>query len=130
MIHIKNCFSRLYLIVSFSIIAFSVSSQSIVVTGTVIDETKDGMPGVTVKVEGNDKGTTTDLDGKYLINVDDKTNKLVFSFIGYKKQIIQVNDQTRIDIQLQVSSWLYQLLMEYDDYGIKISGLISSVINS
>ena len=49
-------------------------------------------------------GTTTDLDGKYLINVDDKTNKLVFSFIGYKKQIIQVNDQTRIDIQLQVSS--------------------------
>ena len=104
MIHIKNCFSRLYLIVSFSIIAFSVSSQSIVVTGTVIDETKEGMPGVTVKVEGNDKGTTTDLDGKYLINVDDKTNKLVFSFIGYKKQIIQVNDQTRIDIQLQVSS--------------------------
>ena len=55
MIHIKNCFSRLYLIVSFSIIAFSVSSQSIVVTGTVIDETKEGMPGVTVKVEGNDK---------------------------------------------------------------------------
>ena len=104
MIHVKNCFSRLYLIVSFSIIAFSVSSQSIVVTGTVIDETKEGMPGVTVKVEGNDKGTTTDLDGKYIINVDDKTNKLVFSFIGYKKQIIQVNDQTRIDIQLQVSS--------------------------
>lgn len=74
------------------------------VTGNVIDETNEGMPGVTVKVEGNDKGTTTDLDGKYAISIDNKSNKLIFSFIGYKKYIVQVNDQTKIDVQLQVSS--------------------------
>ena len=74
------------------------------VTGTVIDETNEVMPGVTVKVEGKDKGTTTDLDGKYAINIDNKSNKLIFSFIGYKKYIVQVNDQTKIDVQLQVSS--------------------------
>ena len=74
------------------------------VTGTVIDETNEGMPGVTVKVEGKDKGTTTDLDGKYAIDIDNKSNKLIFSFIGYKKYIVQVNDQTKIDVQLQVSS--------------------------
>ena len=43
----------------FAIIAISVSSQSIMVTGTVIDETNEVMPEVTVKVEGKDKGTTT-----------------------------------------------------------------------
>ena len=41
MTYIKNCFSRLYLFVSFVIIAVSVSSQSFMVTGTVIDETKE-----------------------------------------------------------------------------------------
>ena len=104
MTHIKNCFSRLYLILFFAIIAISGSSQSIMVTGTVIDETNEVMPGVTVKVEGKDKGTTTDLDGKYAIDIDNKSNKLIFSFIGYKKYIVQVNDQTKIDVQLQVSS--------------------------
>ena len=78
MIYIKNCFSRLYLFVSFIIIAVSVSSQSFMITGTVIDETKEGMPGVTVKVEGKDKGTTTDLEGKYAINIDNNSNKLIF----------------------------------------------------
>ncbi len=104
MTYIKNCFSRLYLFVSFVIIAVSVSSQSFMVTGTVIDETKEGMPGVTVKVDGSDKGTTTDLDGKYALSIDDKSDKLVFSFIGYKKHIVQVNDQVKIDVQLNVSS--------------------------
>ena len=104
MTYIKNCFSRLYLFVSFVIIAVSVSSQSFMVTGTVIDETKEGMPGVTVKVDGSDKGTTTDLDGKYALSVDDKSDKLVFSFIGYKKHIVQVNDQVKIDVQLKVST--------------------------
>jgi len=104
MTYIKNCFSRLYLFVSFVIIAVSVSSQSFMVTGTVIDETKEGMPGVTVKVDGSDKGTTTDLDGKYALSIDNKSDKLVFSFIGYKKHIVQVNDQVKIDVQLNVSS--------------------------
>ena len=104
MTYIKNCFSRLYLFVSFVIIAVSVSSQSFMVTGTVIDETKEGMPGVTVKVDGSDKGTTTDLDGKYALSIDDKSDKLVFSFIGYKKHIVQVNDQVKIDVQLKVST--------------------------
>ena len=104
MTYIKNCFSRLYLFVSFVIIAVSVSSQSFMVTGTVIDETKEGMPGVTVKVDGSDKGTTTDLDGKYALSIDDKSDKLVFSFIGYKKHIVQVNDQLKIDVQLKVST--------------------------
>jgi TonB-linked SusC/RagA family outer membrane protein len=74
------------------------------VTGTVMDELKEGMPGVTIKIEGNPTGTTTDLDGKYTIIINDKNNILIFSFIGYKNQAIQVNDQTKINVQLKLSS--------------------------
>jgi len=74
------------------------------VTGTVMDELKEGMPGVTIKIEGNPTGTTTDLDGKYTISINDKNNILIFSFIGYKNQSIQVNDQTKINVQLKLSS--------------------------
>lgn len=69
-----------------------------------MDELKEGMPGVTIKIEGNPTGTTTDLDGKYTISINDKNNILIFSFIGYKNQAIQVNDQTKINVQLKLSS--------------------------
>lgn len=101
---VNNCFSRLYFFIVFSIFTFSAFTQSIMVTGTVIDELKEGMPGVTIKIEGNPTGTTTDLDGKYTISINDKNNILIFSFIGYKNQAIQVNDQTKINVQLKLSS--------------------------
>jgi len=104
MMSVNNCFSRLYFFIVFSIFTFSAFTQSIMVTGTVIDELKEGMPGVTIKIEGNPTGTTTDLDGKYTISINDKNNILIFSFIGYKNQAIQVNDQTKINVQLKLSS--------------------------
>ena len=50
MFHIKNCFSNLsyYFLSIFSLIF---TAQSSVVTGLVIDENKEGMPGVTVKLK-------------------------------------------------------------------------------
>ena len=104
MMIVNNCFSRLYFFIVFSIFTFGAFAQSIMVTGTVIDELKEGMPGVTIKIEGNPSGTTTDLDGKYAISINDKNSILIFSFIGYKNQAIQVNDQTNIDVQLKLSS--------------------------
>ena len=101
---VNNCFSRLYFFIVFSIFTFSAFTQSIMVTGTVMDELKEGMPGVTIKIEGNPTGTTTDLDGNYTISINDKNNILIFSFIGYKNQAIQVNDQTKINVQLKLSS--------------------------
>ena len=101
---VNNCFSRLYFFIVFSFFTFGAFAQSIMVTGTVIDELKEGMPGVTIKIEGNPTGTTTDFEGKYAISINDKNSILIFSFIGYKNQAIQVNDQKKIDVQLKLSS--------------------------
>ena len=88
------------------LIFFSISffSQNLIITGKVVDENKETMPGVNIKVEGIDGGATTDFDGRYSISVQNQQNILVFSFIGYKSQSVSVNDETNIDIQLKPSS--------------------------
>jgi len=88
------------------LIFFSISffSQNLIITGKVVDENKETMPGVNIKVEGKEGGATTDLDGRYSITVDNQLNTLIFSFIGYKSQAVTVNDKIKIDIQLKPSS--------------------------
>jgi TonB-linked SusC/RagA family outer membrane protein len=88
------------------LIFFSISffSQNLIITGKVVDENTETMPGVNIKVEGKEGGATTDLDGRYSITVDNQLNTLIFSFIGYKSQTVTVNDKIKIDIQLKPSS--------------------------
>ena len=76
-----------------------------VVTGTVTDKS-DGspIPGVNVVVESTTHGTTTDSDGHYSITVDNKAKTLVFSFIGYEKNVVEIGNRSRIDVQLKPSS--------------------------
>ena len=84
--------------------SFPFFSQNLIITGKVVDENKETMPGVNIKVEGKEGGATTDLDGRYFITVDNQLNTLIFSFIGYKSQAVTVNDKIKIDIQLKPSS--------------------------
>jgi TonB-dependent receptor len=71
------------------------------ITGKITDaETGDPLPGVNILIEGTFAGTITGLDGRYSIMVPDKESVLVFSFIGYASQKMQVGDQSVIDLVL------------------------------
>ncbi|RAW00543.1 SusC/RagA family TonB-linked outer membrane protein [Pseudochryseolinea flava] len=70
------------------------------VTGTVIDDTGSPLPGVNVLIKGTTRGTTTDSDGKFVINVDSENDVLVFSFIGYEMKEVVVGKQTDISVTL------------------------------
>ena len=70
------------------------------VSGRVTDESDDPMPGVNVFMKGTTTGTTTDLDGRYTINVSGENAVLVFSFIGFITQEVAVGNRTIIDIKL------------------------------
>jgi len=59
------------------------------------------LPGVSVLLKGTTSGTTTDAEGRYSLNVTDATGQLVFSFIGYTTQEVQINNRTSIDVILQ-----------------------------
>ncbi|MCP1994680.1 SusC/RagA family TonB-linked outer membrane protein [Flavobacterium sp. HSC-61S13] len=68
--------------------AFAQAKRSI--TGLVLDETGIQLPGASVVIKGENTGTTTDLDGKFTLEVDDK-DVIIASFIGYRSSEITVN---------------------------------------
>jgi len=71
------------------------------ITGTVTAADTDGpLPGVNVRVEGTTRGTTTNADGSYAIELPADRNQLTFTFVGFRSQTVTVNDRTTIDVQL------------------------------
>lgn len=72
------------------------------VTGTVTGA-DDGLPlpQVTVLIKGTAQGVSTDLHGKYLLQVPNDDAVLVFRFIGYVSQEIQVGKQRAINVQMK-----------------------------
>ena len=89
-----------FLMILFLLASTSVFAQRITVTGTVSDESGNPLPGTTVQVKGTTVGTTTGTDGKYSLEVGSQTATLVFSFIGFVAQEINVNNQTVINVTL------------------------------
>ena len=70
------------------------------VVGRIVDESSQPIPGVNVLVKGTTNGTTSDADGRYALSVVDQNSFLVFSFIGYTTQEIEVGNKTTIDVIL------------------------------
>ena len=60
------------------------------VRGKVIDEKKQPIPGVSVRLGGTSMGTATDVDGKFKLLVPADTATLVVSFIGMKTEIVRL----------------------------------------
>ncbi|WP_217192943.1 SusC/RagA family TonB-linked outer membrane protein [Bernardetia litoralis] len=76
------------------------------ITGTVIDAAQGGLPGATVQVKGTNTGTTTDLEGKYSLVVPEGSEILVFRFVGYASQEVEIGNRTTIDVTLAEASEL------------------------
>lgn len=73
------------------------------VTGTVMTKQGETLVGVSVLERGTMNGVTTDVDGKYSIKVSGKA-VLQFSFIGMKKQEIEVNNRAKVDVVMEDDS--------------------------
>ncbi|MEX1136515.1 MAG: TonB-dependent receptor [Balneolales bacterium] len=72
------------------------------ITGQITDAEDGGpLPGVNIVIEGTTDGTTTDIDGEYSIDVSDGNNNLVFSSVGYERQVIEIDGRSVIDVAMQ-----------------------------
>src|SRR5690606_9185521 len=79
-------------------------SQSTVITGQGVAAADNvPLPGVTVAVKGENRGTVTDADGKYSISAQ-PSDVLVFSFIGMETQEITVGNQSAVNVSLAESA--------------------------
>lgn len=72
-----------------------------IISGKVTAEV-DGaaIPGATVMLKGTTKGTITDVDGNYSLEVNDPQGILIFSYVGYLTKEVPVNNQSQINVAL------------------------------
>lgn len=70
------------------------------ITGTVRDNTGQGLVGVTIQAVGENNGTVTDLDGNYSLKVSTAA-VLEFSYVGYRTQKINIEGRKIIDVILE-----------------------------
>src|SRR5690606_29352760 len=74
--------------------------EEIQVSGKVVSEEQQPMPGVNVMIKGTFTGAVTDIDGNFSLTVPDENTVLQFSFVGYLPQEVTVGAQTVLNIQM------------------------------
>lgn len=98
-------FRGVILILPMLLISLWSYGQTNSVEGTVtgVDDGQP-LPGVNIMIKGTSKGTITDLDGKYMLDITSSEDVLIFSYIGYEVQEQTVGNQKVINISLAVDS--------------------------
>lgn len=77
------------------------NAQATKLHGVVTDEGNEPLPFATLYVKGTTNGTTTNLEGKYALNLAPGEYDLIFQYVGYEQQLIPVN-VAQADIELNV----------------------------
>ncbi|GAB3700105.1 TonB-dependent receptor [Spirosoma flavus] len=93
----RNSFGLMLLLTLLGTVSAMAQSR---VTGKVIDDQGQGLPGVSIVVKGTTTGTVSSADGTYGLNVPNKTATLIYSFIGYTSQEVPINNRDAINITL------------------------------
>ncbi|CAI8209458.1 MAG: TonB-dependent receptor SusC [Flavobacteriaceae bacterium] len=123
----KKIKTKLFLF-TISIMCASTLFAQTSVSGTVVDEDGQPIPGVTILDSSNDQnGTVSDFDGNFTISVpSDGTLKI--SYIGYQAQSIAVSGQTNLSISLEESvSALDEVVITGYGSQVKKSDLTGSI---
>lgn len=105
------------------------NAQDVPVKGIVTSVDGQTVPGVNITVDGTNKSTTTDFDGKFVIDAS-KNDVLTFTFLGYITQKVNVSNNTFFTITLKEElSQLQEVIVV--GYGsqkkVNLTGSVSSI---
>ncbi|MDD3152541.1 MAG: carboxypeptidase-like regulatory domain-containing protein, partial [Bacteroidales bacterium] len=97
---------RLFFLLLFCLMVNTVTAQVISLKGTVTSaEDNSPLPGVTVQIKGQTKGTITDFNGNYSLQVDADAS-LVFSYVGYEAMTVPIQGKLVLDVILKPDAQL------------------------
>lgn len=102
---IKSGFSAIFLMLAmlWGGVSSSMAQQpgQKTISGKVVDETNEPLPGVTIVLTGTMIGTVTDVDGNYTLTIPDEGEDLQFSYIGFKTQTLPVPSGNSLNVQMK-----------------------------
>lgn len=113
----KNFKSLLFVAVLF--ISASVLGQT-KITGEVVDETNQPLPGASIVVKGTTNGTSTDFDGKFTLQAGADSGTIVISFIGFQSNEVSFSSSNSNlgTIQLQEDASLDEIIVTATSFAI------------
>lgn len=112
---------------SFCTAAFAQNRQ---ISGTVKDASGEAIIGAAVMIPGSKSGTSTDLDGRFVIEVPQNVTHLTVSSIGYATEEVQLTGAVVYEVMLKEDSALLDEVVVVG-YGVQkkvnMTGSVSSV---
>jgi TonB-linked SusC/RagA family outer membrane protein len=83
-----------------SALLYQQAVAQVAVSGKVVSEDNESLPGVSVMLKGTSLGTTTDAGGRFTIAVPGPESVLILSFVGYVSEEVAVGNQSTLEIRL------------------------------
>ncbi|MFT4610737.1 MAG: TonB-linked SusC/RagA family outer membrane protein [Glaciecola sp.] len=100
-----------------------------IITGTVLDDIGDPLPGATVLAKNTSIGVSTDFDGNFKISVPESTTTLVISYLGFEPQEVDITGKNTIEVSMVTdNSDLDEIVII--GYGTEKKALLSDAISS
>lgn len=91
----------IFLVAPFIMVA---QTGKIKLSGKVVDETNQPLPGATITLKNSNQSLVTDLDGKFDLLVPQQNSVLVVSYMGFQRKEVATNGNSFIEIKLQQES--------------------------
>jgi TonB-linked SusC/RagA family outer membrane protein len=118
----------LLLILALLLLKTTVFGQVRSISGTVSDElTKETLPGATVVIKGTTKGASTDINGKFTLEVGPNDVLLAITFVGYEPKEVSIGSQNNYSIFLTSSKIMLSELVVIGYGTVRKSDLTGAV---
>jgi TonB-dependent starch-binding outer membrane protein SusC len=100
MLHTKNEIKETGMLTESGELSPPAAATEFTIKGSVKTATGEVLPGVSILLKGTTTGTTTNGDGNYQLQLANGNGTLVFSFIGYATQEVEINNQSALHVVL------------------------------
>jgi outer membrane cobalamin receptor len=94
--------TKFLLTMSLSFLFLAVEAQERNLSGKVLDENDEGLPGVSIVIKDTNIGTITNYNGDFDLNIPEIGSTLIFSAVGYTTQEVVVGSKSIIDVMMDV----------------------------
>jgi TonB-linked SusC/RagA family outer membrane protein len=123
---------RLFFLLGSLVLWLQVVAQTRTVTGTILDNSGQPLPGVTVRIAGTQTATVTDANGAFSITVPQTARRLELSYVGYATRVVDIPASGPVSVTLQqaetstlnevvVTGYSRQRRAEYSGAGTKVT---------